>query len=90
MPKRTVSVAKIEDGQTVVYPLSVVEKDIPAKEYVDVVYDLTFAVKDAQTGAVIEVLLEVTPAANSEGNMQQVNICENCQIMISIIQVQQL
>ena len=34
--KRTVSVAKIEDGQTVVYPLSVVmKKDIPAKEYVD-------------------------------------------------------
>ena len=67
--KRTVSVAKIEDGQTVVYPLSVVmKKDIPAKEYVDVVYDLTFAVKDAQTGAVIEgITPEVTPAANSEG-----------------------
>ena len=67
--KRTVYVAKIEDGQTVVYPLSVVmKKDIPEKEYVDVVYGLTFVVKNAETGEVInDIVPEVAPSANADG-----------------------
>ena len=67
------------------------KKDIPAKEYVDVVYDLTFAVKDAQTGAVIEgITPEVTPAANSEGKYAAGEYLVKTAANDKIIQVQQL
>lgn len=68
--ERSVYIEQIPDGTTVVYPVSVVmKKDVAPIEYVDVVYDLSFVVKNAKTGEVvdgIEPAVKGTP--DSDGN----------------------
>lgn len=68
--QRSVFVKHIADGSSVVYPLSVtVKKAAEVVEYVDVVYNLKFIVKNAETG---EAISNITPVvegtADANGN----------------------
>lgn len=68
--QRSVFVKHIADGSSAVYPLNVtLKKEAEVVEYVDVVYNLKFIVKNAETG---EAISDITPVvegtADANGN----------------------
>lgn len=66
---RSVLVEQIEDGSTIVYPLSVsMKKQSTPVNYVDVVYDLKFVVKNAETGEAIDGIVPTIEGAAADVN----------------------
>lgn len=66
---RTVRIEKIEDGSSIVYPVSV-SLAKKAEVYKDVVYDLRFTYVDAETGAEIDAATVTTNVVPVEGKKE--------------------